>query len=202
MPYYCAYRLPKSSYLSVPLKISGSIILMKKEFEALAMSRIKYFDRIEFLDYLGEIIEDDRIRDGFIASPAISLANVKIKKKGHLQGRFLENQEILINLDGFSISGEDYADMLPYVIRHEIEEGWLKTKKGCLEIKTCKQEVRTRTIRHTISERRTFLMAERDGKGERLFELLCKLKPKDKDKFKKSWDKAKRRSDGKAKFGS
>jgi hypothetical protein len=42
----------------------------------------------------------------------------------------LINPKILVNKDDFIIEGEDYSDLIPNVVRHEVAELWTYVKKG------------------------------------------------------------------------
>lgn len=52
------------------------------------------------------------------------LANFKGRSGKGENGRVIKQAEIYINRDAFFINGQDYSDLIPIVLRHELEEIW------------------------------------------------------------------------------
>ena len=88
---------------------------------------------------------------------------------------------IAINENAFTINGEDYTDLIPYSIEHEIYEAWLTLDKGWrLNLKE----------RHLLARRKQYEIAMRDGKAERLLEFHNKNNIALKDEYEYAYQKA------------
>ena len=77
-------------------------------------------------------------------------------------------------MDDFIIDGISYKDMIPFIIEHELYEGWLNCKKGFLGNAYEDEEIETK---HQLALRREFYLAEKSGMGEKLFEWRKKNNP-------------------------
>lgn len=87
--------------------------------------------------------------------------------------------EISVNKDFF---GEEYADLIPYAIEHEIYEMWVQAKRG-LRVSGDKP--------HFLARMHQIEMAMKDGKAERLIQFYCSKMPRIKGEFEEAFNRVK-----------
>ncbi len=189
---YKMFKMPESSNINPPHKIEKSINDSKKSFYELAKNKISYFSHQEFLSWLSSMIDDENWSENFAESPALGLINFKISPKDDFE-KYITNLEIAIDISKFSIDGENYEDLIPFIIEHEITEVWIRAKRGFLEEREEEftQEMRERN--HQLALRREFLLAEQAGKAEKLFKWRMLVCPEKEDEYRYAWEKAKKR---------
>lgn len=170
----------EGTFLAAPRKLKDSIPESKQEFFELAKNRVKYMNREEFIKWHEEMFGD--------ASDAPA-SNLIIKSE---TGQ-IENLEIAINSDAFHLDDKDYTDLIPCVIEHETYEAWIEIKEGAMkkELESGKDEAFLK--KHLIAERNEFLMAEKMGLGEKLFEWRMKIAPEKEAEFRSCWESAKKK---------
>lgn len=104
--------------------------------------------------------------------------------------KWINQLDIVVNKDLFEKikihTGIDYTDIIPYGLDHEIFEAWLIAKKGIGSTLSINKK-------HLLARRREFLLAEKDGKGEKLFQFHMMVNPFAEKEYEYAWDKAKQR---------
>jgi len=173
----------EGTFLNAPHKLKDSIPESKKEFFELAKSRVKHMSREEFIKW-----HEEMFGDAFDA-PA---SNLIIKS----EAGEIENLEIAINRDAFKIDNKDYSDLIPCVIEHETYEAWIEIKEGAMKKELASGKDEAFLKKHLLAERNEFLMAERMGLGEKLFEWRMKIAPEKEAEFRACWESAKKKIGG------
>ena len=77
--------------------------------------------------------------------------------------KWIRSLEIVINDSAFTINGEDFSDVMPFIVEHEVYEMWLTAKRGAGRGLTQNQ-------RHSLARRREYIMAVGQGRGEHLLD--------------------------------
>ncbi len=137
-------------------------------------------NKIEYLTG-EEIVKWDRDRGGYPEPEHPSVALYSISPHYYEEGgsleKWIDSLEIAVNKDAFRIKGEDYSDLMPFVVEHEIYEVWLRAKKGTASTLYIKKQ-------HILAQRRAFLLAEQQGLGEKLLEWSKLVTPDDAEHIK------------------
>jgi len=155
-------NVPEYSRLETPHQVEGSPKESKQSFYELAHSRTRYCTQEEHLKFEKEVWGDDW---------QVSSAMYVIDRNDGIatnqdEETFVNALDISINKDFFQFEGEDYSDLIPYAVEHEIYELCLYAKRG--------YRVQNSQSRHLLARKRQFEMAMRDGKAERLLEFYKK----------------------------
>lgn len=104
--------------------------------------------------------------------------------------KWITELDIVVNKDLFdriqTYTGVDYTDITPYVVDHEIFEAWLTAKKGVGSTLSVDKK-------HLLARRRELLLAEQDGRAEKLFQYHMAINPISEKEYRYAWDKAKYR---------
>lgn len=106
----------------------------------------------------------------------------RVSTEGDDPEKGISGFEISINKDYF---GEEYADLIPYAIEHEIYEAWLYSKRG-LRAKSIKQG-------HLMARLHQVEMAMEDGKAEKMLAFYIGKEPDLKSEFEAAYEKIKRK---------
>lgn len=185
------YKTPESSFINPPHKIEGKISEAKKSFYELAKDKVRYFNHQQFMDWVSKIVGKGKAK--ILYENAAVLAVIKNEKSQEEQKieKYVTNLEIAIDATKFNINNKSYDDILPFVIEHEIYESWLRSKKGFLEEKEFSEESRTRA--HLLAIRREFLLAEKEGKAEKMFEWRMLIAPEEEKEYSSAWENAKKK---------
>jgi hypothetical protein len=78
----------------------------------------------------------------------------------------LKNMEIVVCPSLLKTRGMDFSDIEPYLIEHEIYEAWLNLTKPILD--------NSQSESHILALERMYLLADKDGKAERLFGFMAR----------------------------
>ena len=155
---------PESLYLPKPYKIEGAPKEAKERFYEMAKSRIVYLTKDEMIKFGEQATgEDESSTTGLY---------VRLSRKEVVDGnidKWIDGLQIAINKDAFQIDGQDFSDLIPYAVEHELYELWVKSKKGVSVQKTEKA--------HLLARRKQAEMALRDGKLDRMIEFYTSLNP-------------------------
>ncbi|MEK7203202.1 MAG: hypothetical protein AAB653_02690 [Patescibacteria group bacterium] len=159
---------PEYSKLDKPHKIEGAPAEAKKSFYELARSRVELVAEPEYFRFKKDVFGKDYWRypsAAYILSRDDRITEDSVK-------RFVDTLDIKVNKDFFFLEGEDYSDLIPYVVEHEIYESYLWSKKGFYQPKSNKAKHLSDT--HLLARRKEFELAMQDGKAERLLEFYKK----------------------------
>ncbi len=85
-----------------------------------------------------------------------------------------------VNKDLFLINDEDYTNLLPYAIEHEVQESYLKIliKKGLM----------SESDTHGLAMKAEFELASQDGKQQRLYDYMLKKSPERINEYQEAYD--------------
>ena len=86
-----------------------------------------------------------------------------------------------VNMGAFKVGGQDYTDLISYVVEHEAFEGLQKCKYGF--------DKKTDGPMHDQALEMEFRKALADGKAERLMEWITQIKPAKIESVKKVYEK-------------
>lgn len=145
----------------------------KADFWELAKSRIFYRTDAEQLAFVKRLFGEDSQR----RYTAVYVREVGTSGPEPDPEKWVTGLEISVNKDFF---GNDFADLIPYAVEHEIYEAWLSVKRG-LNPSLEKQ--------HLLARQRQFEMAARDGKAEKLRNFLS-TNPSYSDEVEYAYNKA------------
>ncbi len=182
------YKTLESTFINPPHKIEGKTGKAMESFYELAKGRVRHFNHQQFMDWLSESLGEEKSK-AFEKIPAIVFVKNEVREEDQRIEKYLTNLEIAIDTSKFNLNGKDYTDILSFVVEHEIYESWLRSKKGFLEEKEFSEESRTRA--HSLALRRQFLLAEKAGKGEKMFEWFMLVAPKKEKEYMSAWENAK-----------
>lgn len=155
-------NIPESARLGVLHHIDNDMIEAKKSFWELAKSRITYRSQAEHLAYQKLIFGEDYNN----VNTAVYVCAPVAYQEGDSVEKWVAGLEISINKDIF---GDDYQDLIPYAVEHEIFEAWLSCKRG-LQPKTLQEK-------HLLARRRQLEMAMADDNADRLLDFYKALDP-------------------------
>jgi len=167
-------NIPESSNLEQPHLIGKDILEARRSFWELAKSRIVYRNQQEHIDFEKTVFGPDHH-----VSSAIYVLQAKNIGEGDNFQRWVKALEISVNVDFF---GEEYKDLIPYAIEHEIYEAWIGVKRGMSP-----KEINTG---HLLARRRQFRMAMTDGKAEKLLKFYKQVNLDTEDELQQAYDKA------------
>lgn len=156
-------KVPDYSYLTTPYKVEGIIWESKKSFYELALKRVRYLSANEHIRFEKDVFWDDYE----ISTAVYILDRNNVITSEWDEEIFVNALDISVNKDAFYLNGEDYTDLIPYAVEHEIYEIWLFTKKGL--------RVQNSKMRHLLARRRQFEMAHKDWKIDRLMDFYKKI---------------------------
>lgn len=182
-------KFPESSIVNPPHKIEGDMRTARDDFFEFAKSRVRYMTADEFADWVKEMVDnaDIKIGAGFVPF----YITFKENSDGS-EERFIENLEIGINRDEFTVDGESFEDLIPFVLEHEIQEAWLNSKRGHLDGPSAATQEGMHT-KHLLAERKEFYLAEKAGLGEKLFRWRMRKYPEGEEEYLGAWESAKKR---------
>ncbi len=184
------YKAPESSYIIPSHKIEGPMNIAKKSFYELAKSRIKYLNTEEFSSWFKKVTKKQFSLRGSTGAFIFLWPKHKKDREGNLK-KWIDNLEIAVNKDVFNINGEDYQDIMPFIIEHEIYEGWLSAKKGWGHGQYEKEDLHKK---HLLALRREFLLAYQKGLADKLLKWRIKMDPSGEYDYKKALKNAKIKS--------
>lgn len=169
-------KFPESSKLEQPHMIEGTMKEAKDSLYELARERVRLMNGQEYSDWLKKFGDWAVERVGH--SPAVVAVWPRKGEQNGNKVKGITHLEIGVNKDKFQIDGEDYLDILPFAIEHEIYEAWLISKKGLGEESGEKEgDFKKYTAKHRLAVRREFFVAEQQGLGEKLFRWHIKIEP-------------------------
>ncbi|NMB47869.1 hypothetical protein GYA13_00275 [Candidatus Kuenenbacteria bacterium] len=173
------FKFPESSIVNNPHKIEGPMEEAKKSFYEFAKSKVKYLSRDEIKKWHKETSG----RDGYetTASYIISFNT----EEGGFE-KWINNLEIMVNRDIFSLNGKDFSDIIPFVLEHDIYEAWLHAKKGAASSLDVDKK-------HMLARRREFLLAAEQGLEDKFFEFMMAVAPGDEAEFRYALEYAKKK---------
>ena len=162
---------PKLFTLEEPHVIDRNFKEAKSRFWELAKSRVKLASQEEH-----EAFHKEHCPDNEVPTDAIFILQKGISENSDDPEKAVLGLEININKDFF---GEVYADLIPYVVEHEIYEAWLHSKRG----------YNPTNKEHALARRRQIKMAMRDGKAERLVKFFSEKLPSLKEEFEDAYQR-------------
>ena len=158
-------------------KMSGNIPKDKAVFYELAKERITYQTRAENIAWNKVLKGKDNIET--TGSYIINARKIENDNDSSFS-QFVGGIEIVVNQGLFEdlsvIVGEDYCDLIPYLVEHEIYEAWLVAKGGvgrCLSGES----------QHLLARRREFYLAALDGNAEKAHRFSMMVNPDLKDEY-------------------
>lgn len=145
--------------------------------ETINIAGVKKTDRAEFYQTLRDrvqIVDDSQFAQFFPPDQQGAFALFEGKLLHTQQGKELVDSSIVVNKDDFHIGDEDYSDLIPIVVEHEITELWLHSKPGySLNPPPTNMDPQwVHMYGHVLATRREWEFAVEEGKGERYLEFL------------------------------
>lgn len=165
------FKLPESSCLDPFHKVEGSPKEARASFYELAKDRVKYLTHQEMLKWHEDVYGEKQLHT------AAFVAAVFGPEEEKNIGKWITHLEIVVNKDAFNINGKDYSDLMPFVLEHEIYEAWLRGKRGV-------GPGLDESKRHLLAKRRQYLLAEKAGHGDKLFEWEMLVNPDRRKEYK------------------
>jgi hypothetical protein len=158
---------------ALPIKSISPSIESKNAFKKFAQTKVIFFDNTEECDrftvrWLFKEFGHTTSKERNIDAGHVLLKDMRGRR---LDNQTLEDFVIVINKPSFIIDNNDFSDLVPLVIEHEIAELWYTCKKGYLPIEPHKLAI--------IEETK---MATRIGQEERSIQFHDLLQ---KDRVKK-----------------
>lgn len=140
-------EVPPGSMLPTPQAIEDSD-QAQKDFYDLVLSRVRVIS----------LEESEQVFSKAFGKHCIGLAGVLV---AHDTDKSVNALDFVLVKSLFTIDGESYEDLIPFVTEHELYEAWLLAKKHIGEPQRGED-------RHLAARKREFLFAEAAGKSERL----------------------------------
>lgn len=93
------------------------------------------------------------------------------------EAKVVAESKIYVNKADFVVNGEDYTDLIPVVIRHEVAELYIYAKRGysMTPIPSSMSPEDPRKIAHGLAVREQMRYAKEIGKAERFMEFVRKV---------------------------
>ena len=141
--------------------IFGTPAETKEEFFELMKARVEFMSEADFREIAGDTGE---------------IGNFSARISCYVEGKILDKARIIVNKDSFILAGEDYSDLMPIAIHHEISELWMNAKRGFspLPIKERNSEATRRGLSHGYALRQEYAFAYSQDKHERYLEFILK----------------------------
>lgn len=92
------------------------------------------------------------------------------------EGKLIEDASIFVNEDDFHVGGEDFTDVIPVTVRHEIFEMWTYAKNGW-SLSPAPERIGKENrvaVAHGLATREEYRHAFEIGKAERYLEFIRK----------------------------
>lgn len=178
---------PESSILSSSYEVKSPSRTTRLSFWELAINKVRYVTSDEMLAVHTQIGKQEEFHPNKIAFAVVSKrVDEEIDLKDKLlstidmirrrkspksiltkivtpeQRKWINALEIYVNQQAFNTSGQNFSDIIPYVVEHEIYELWARNKRGF--VASIEQS-------HLLARRHEFQVAVHDGKAERLLEF-------------------------------
>ena len=104
-------------------------------------------------------------------------AHVYAKVYVHPEAKVVTESKIYVNKTDFVLNGEDYTDLIPVVVRHEVAELYVYAKRGysTTPIPVSMSPEGARKIAHGLAVREQIRYAKEIGKIDRYMEYVRKL---------------------------
>ena len=156
-------------------KLDRDMSVAKRDFDKYARSHVV----IDSADQHAEFHQKH-----FPANVLPSSAAFKVQKvwaEGDDPERGIIGFHASVNKDFF---GEEYADLIPFAIDHEVYEAWLRVKRGLNA---------TLTQAHLLARMRQIENAMKAGKAERLVSFYSEKLPELKQEFEEMYKRVKKR---------
>lgn len=157
---------PESSYLNEPHKIEGKMKEARRCFYELAQDKVKYLNSQQIAEWKKNITGEE----GYITSASYIINYNTTETEDGDFDKWINNLEIVINTDVFKINGEDYSDLIPIFLEHDIYEAWLTAKKRAgskLDLKK----------KHLLARRQELRLAEELGLSDKLEKWFSIVNP-------------------------
>ncbi len=180
---------PESTHVNPPHIIEGISTEAKQSFYDMVRSRVHMRDWDE---HMGHEKLTSLTQDSPCAFFLLGTEDVNI---GEDLQRWVSVADVAVNIDYFTYYAgehtqpEDFTDLIPFVIEHEIYEMWLIAKKGM-------KPTNTDDI-HMLARRKESEMAAEQGKLDRLVEFYKKTGKVKLDEIQYAYDKTMRKMSGK-----
>ncbi|MFZ1721882.1 MAG: hypothetical protein WAU07_05250 [Microgenomates group bacterium] len=175
--------------LESPVKMSGLIREDKLVFYELAKSRIKYQTREENVawqkKYLG--IQGETTATYFVGFYNSVVTDERVEKWVN-KLTIVVNQGVIDELS--QRSQEDFTNIIPFIVEHDVYEAWLSVKKGTGANLDAGNK-------HLLARRREFLLATQDGLQDRLFNFHMAVNPGSEQEYRDAMEYAQKRLRGK-----
>jgi hypothetical protein len=143
--------------------IEGSPSQTKSGFFAILERRVVYLDQSTY--------------EGRFRQHGLGHCEGVVRQVGGGRGKVIENPAVYINAGVFVLDGEDYSDLIPFVVRHEIVESWTYAKTG-YSLSPPPPHIgneRRATFAHGLALRKEYEYAFESGKADRLLEFIIKF---------------------------
>lgn len=116
---------PENYYLKEPYKVEGASKESREAFFEMARSRIHYATREEMADFGRRTSGGDESGTTalYILLPREKMISGSVEK-------WIDGLQIVVNKDAFIRDDEDFSDLIPYAVEHELYELWVKSKPG------------------------------------------------------------------------
>jgi len=150
-------KLPEYSKLEKPHKVEGLPTEQKKSFYEMAKERVRIVGAEEHASF-----EQDMYGLSQYPAAVYIVSNRKDVIEGKVEN-FVDALDINVNKDFFFVDKEDYTDLIPYAVEHEVYEAWLWSKRG--------HQPSNSTTRHLLARIKEVECAFKDGKAERMLEF-------------------------------
>lgn len=137
--------------------LEGTVREQQESLYELARSRLQIVSQEEHLEFAAK---------AYVGLP-LALAPLTLVRHTAIptaegEKRWVSILAISINRDFYRIGTDDYTDLIPYGVEHELCEAWLHVKPG---------PPIDGDSRHLLAALREFYLAAKDGKAEKLLEF-------------------------------
>lgn len=156
---------PESARLDKRHLVEGNVLEAKERFYELAQSQVRHVDNNGMREWLESAFvqfADKNVKMEEINAVAVIAHNYDEWTPDDTE-KWLRSLEIVINDSAFKINGQDFSDVMSFIVEHEVYEMWLTAKRGAGRGLTQNQ-------RHSLARRKEYLMAVEQGKGEHLLD--------------------------------
>ena len=148
--------------------------------EAITITGVTKGDREQFYQALRDrvqIVDDNQFSQYFPSDEQGAFALFEGKISHTKQGKELVDSTIVVNKDDFRVNNQDYSDLIPIVVKHEITELWMHSKPGySLNPPPTNMDAEwVHMYGHALATRKEWEYAVEQGKGERYLEFLKKF---------------------------
>jgi len=171
-------------------EIIGTPLEAKISFYELAKPKVRIVSREEYSRFESAVFDHPLLRGlkrliwkigPVFLSPTSAAFKMDVHENKSACRKWVSGLDIRVNGDFFHYGDDDFTDLIPNAVEHEISEMWMLAKKG--------YQPGDVEVNHLLARRKQVRMAMEEGKADRLLGFYrLKASKEDFDEFQQAFD--------------